>query len=145
MSISVNFSRSLLAPCGINCATCIACMRDKNKCPGCLIISDNKAKTRRTCKIINCGLLAGTRSKFCYECGTFPCNLVDRLDKRYRAKYRTSPVENLQSIRSMGVAGYLARERFRWICPGCGSVTSVHRNNCLSCNRELTKNFKTDQ
>ena len=144
MSISVNFSRSLLAPCGINCATCIAYLRDKNKCPGCLVNSDHKAKTRVTCKIRNCTLLAGNQSKFCYECGSFPCKIIERLDQRYRAKYRSSPIENLNSIRSMGVASYLARERFRWICPGCGSVTSIHRKYCLNCNRELIKNFRTD-
>ena len=141
----MNFSRAMLAPCGINCAACLAYLRDKNKCAGCLAISGDKAKTRVSCRIKNCELLAGTRSKFCYECGSFPCKILGRLDKRYRAKYRASPLDNLRSIQSLGVASYLARERFRWVCPDCGSVTSIHRNYCLNCKKGLAKNFRTSQ
>lgn len=35
MRAQVSFDKSLIAPCGMNCGTCIAYLRDKNKCPGC--------------------------------------------------------------------------------------------------------------
>lgn len=40
---TVAFEKHLIAPCGMNCGTCIAYLRDKNKCPGCRITSSGKA------------------------------------------------------------------------------------------------------
>jgi len=60
MKLLVSFDESLIAPCGMNCGTCIAYLRVKNTCPGCRVYSDDKAVSVRRCIIIKCENLAGT-------------------------------------------------------------------------------------
>jgi hypothetical protein len=139
MKTSVAFDRSMIAPCGMNCGTCIAYLRAKNKCCGCLPTSINKPKTRLLCKIKNCEQLQKTTSKFCYDCKEFPCQRLKHLDKRYRTKYKTSFIQNLLTIKEIGITNYLSNEAIRWTCPDCGSIISVHRDKCLTCNRDLIK------
>jgi hypothetical protein len=137
MTQSIVFDRSLIAPCGMNCGTCMAYLRDKNKCCGCLQDSLNKPKTRLHCRIKNCEKLDKTTSKFCYECDTFPCKRLQQLDKRYRTKYRVSFIRNLLAIKETGITNYLANESIRWACPQCGSIICVHRDRCMACNLDL--------
>ena len=138
MATTVPFGKSLIAPCGMNCGTCIAYLRDKNKCAGCRHITADNSKTRMGCIVRNCNHLHKTSSKFCFECEKFPCRRIKQLDNRYRTKYRTSFIQNLETIKEMGISAFLTSEAIRWTCPGCGSVLSCHRDNCLVCNR----NFK---
>jgi hypothetical protein len=140
MNTSVIFDRSMIAPCGINCGTCLAYLRAKNKCCGCLPASTNKPKTRLLCKIKNCEHLEKTISNFCFDCATFPCQRLKQLDKRYRTNYKTSLIQNLKTIERIGILEYLLNETKRWTCPDCGSTISVHRDSCLICNRDLNKN-----
>jgi nickel-dependent lactate racemase len=128
-----DFDRSLIAPCGMNCGTCIGYLREKNKCPGCRTYSADKAVSVRRCIIIKCVNLEKTTSKFCYECEKYPCKRLKQLDKRYRTKYKTSFIENLAMIKEKGIDSFLAFESERRTCPHCGSVLSVHRENCLIC------------
>ena len=137
MTTSVTFDRTMIAPCGMNCGTCIANQRDKNKCSGCRISFADKSKTRQNCIIKNCLYLENTTSKFCYDCEKFPCQRLQQLDKRYRTKYRTSFIQNLETIKELGITTFLINEVIRWTCPDCGSTLSCHRNNCRTCNRDL--------
>jgi hypothetical protein len=136
---SVTFDKSLIAPCGMNCGTCIAYLRPKNKCAGCRIELSAKATTRAMCVVKNCTKLALTSSKFCYDCESFPCKRIKQLDKRYSSKYSTSFIENLVMIREKGIDAFLDFESKRRTCKDCGSVLSVHRNKCLSCGNDLIK------
>jgi hypothetical protein len=133
MNTFVPFNRSLIAPCGMNCGTCIAYLREKNKCPGCRIYSADKAVTVQRCIIPMCIHLIKTTSKFCYDCEKYPCKRLKQLDKRYRTKYKTSFIENLTLIKEKGIDNFLVFESKRRACPICGSVMSVHRDNCLTC------------
>jgi len=133
MTTSVTFNKSLIAPCGMNCGTCIAYPRTRNRCAGCRIRSQSKLKTRVMCVVKNCINLEATSSKFCYDCGKFPCKRIIQLDKRYRTKYKTSFIENLTMIKEKGIDSFLAYESLRRSCPECGSVLSVHRDKCLVC------------
>jgi hypothetical protein len=133
MKTTVSFEKHLIAPCGMNCGTCIAYLREKNKCPGCRIYSSEKATSVKRCVIIKCIHLEKTTSGFCYECEKYPCKRLKQLDKRYLTKYRTSFIENLSIIKENGVDNFLAFESIRRTCPGGGSVMSVHRDNCLFC------------
>lgn len=139
MSASIIFDKSLIAPCGMNCGTCVAFLREKNKCYGCRADNPWKPKTRVMCIIKNCTLLEKTISKFCYECIEFPCRRLKQLDKRYKTKYYTSFIDNLLKIKEEGLIKFLVFESERRSCPNCGSVISVHRENCMTCNIDLNK------
>ena len=136
----VIFERSLIAPCGMNCGTCIAYLREKNKCFGCRVLPSNTLKTRLKCKIKNCEILGKTTSGYCYECEIFPCKRLKQLDKRYRTKYHTSFIQNLSLIKENGMNYFLAFETKRRTCPKCGSTLSVHFDNCLACSETLKHN-----
>ena len=133
MRPQVSFDKSLIAPCGMNCGTCIAYLRDKNKCPGCRVYSADKAISIQRCIIPKCVYLDKTDSKFCYDCGKYPCKRVKQLDKRYKTKYNTSFIENLTIIKEKGIEKFLDFESKRRTCPNCGSILSVHRDYCLTC------------
>jgi hypothetical protein len=136
MKSPVTFDRSLIAPCGMNCGTCIAYQREKNRCPGCRTYSADKAISIQRCIIPKCVHLDNTISKFCYDCEKYPCKRLNQLDKRYRTKYNTSFIENLAMIKEKGIDSFLAFESKRRTCPICGSVVSVHRNSCLICTKK---------
>jgi hypothetical protein len=133
----VSFSKSQIAPCGMNCGTCIAYLREKNRCAGCRAMSSDEVKTRLKCLIKNCEKLGDSPSGFCYDCENFPCKRIKNIDKRYRTKYHTSFLENLQMIEERGIDVFLAFETMRRTCPKCESVLSVHRDHCLSCNEPV--------
>jgi hypothetical protein len=137
MRTTLTFSRSLIAPCGMNCGTCIASLRDRNKCAGCRLITSDNSKTRVGCIVRNCIYLHKTSSKFCFDCEKFPCKRIKQLDKRYRTKYRTSFIQNLETIKELGITAFLSSEAIRWTCPNCGSVLSCHREKCLVCNHDF--------
>jgi hypothetical protein len=139
MATAVTFDSSMIAPCGINCGTCMAYLRVKNKCYGCRVDFDSKHKTCIECRIKNCELLAKISSGFCYDCEIFPCERIVHIDKRYRIKYRSGLIQNLVSIRDTGIKSFLENEAKKWTCPNCGSTLSVHRNNCLVCSNNDSK------
>ncbi len=142
--VSYKFS-GLIAPCGMNCGTCIAYLREKKPCCGCLENCADKRKSCINCAIVTCELLAKTSSNFCFECEKFPCLRLKRLDQRYKKNYGMSMIENLQVIQSLGLAEFLEQEDSRWECGNCGSTVSAHRDTCLNCNvkvhRSKTGNY----
>ncbi|MDP4224060.1 MAG: DUF3795 domain-containing protein [Bacteroidota bacterium] len=133
MSVTLKFNKAQIAPCGMNCGCCIAFLRDKNRCFGCRVNQADKVKTRVNCIVKNCTLLKQTSSKFCFDCETFPCQRMKSLDKRYRTKYSTSLINNLEIIKESGIRHFLRFESERRTCPECGSILSVHKQNCLQC------------
>ena len=123
-----------IAPCGMNCATCLAYLRDKNTCCGCRGDWEHNRKYIRKCSIRFCELLEQIDSKFCYECEKFPCKAIKHIDKRYRTRYHVSFIENLQQIKSIGLEKFIESEREKWRCCSCGGTVCVHRGHCLRCN-----------
>jgi len=127
-------SRILVAPCGMNCALCMAHQRDVHHCVGCNGPNTHKSQSCIHCIIKNCAELKAAGKKFCFSfCGHFPCKRLRQLDKRYRTKYRMSMIDNLRAIEEHGINKFLAKERQRWKCSHCGNLMSVHRPNCLFC------------
>jgi hypothetical protein len=126
---------SLIAPCGMNCGICMAYVREKNKCPGCRVTDANKPITRVRCKIKNCTIFRKGRAKFCFECDKFPCNNLKHLDTRYRTKYNMSMIENLVTIKDLGIRKFLKNEDTRWACSRCGGTICVHKGCCIECGK----------
>ena len=118
-----DIERPLIAPCGIDCALC----------PGCRGGDEGKAKSCIACAISRCNHLADGSFQFCFDCSQFPCSRLKRLDARYRAKYRMSPLENLEAIRERGIESFVEAERGRWACQACGGLQCVHTPACIYC------------
>ena len=123
----------LIAPCGMNCALCIGYQREKNSCKGCNIVDPNKPGYCRTCSVVTCEKREG---ELCFDCKDLPCRRIKQLDKRYRAKYHMSMMENLEFIKEKGMEVFIENERKRWTCTECGGLLSVHRNECQFCGNE---------
>ncbi|MDD3048927.1 MAG: DUF3795 domain-containing protein [Bacilli bacterium] len=128
----------MIAPCGINCSLCIGHLRDKKKCPGCLS-KDNDLKPVYcvSCRIKCCKEHNNKKFIYCYDCIKFPCQRIKNLNKRYSLKYHTSNIENLNYIKEKGIKAFYEYDKLRHLCKNCGSLTSVHRNQCLKCGKEL--------
>ena len=122
----------LIAPCGMNCAICLAYLRETSRCPGCRVHDTHKPKTRTNCVIKNCEVRT-IGDGFCHQCPDYPCKRLKQLDKRYRAKYAMSMIENLESIRERGLEAFIDSENERWRCAKCGGTVCVHRGYCLRC------------
>lgn len=130
-----------IAPCGMNCGLCIGHLRERKPCTGCGRFDDkNMPQGCRNCIIVNCDLLAQTESGFCFDCSKYPCTRLKNLDKRYRTKYGMSMIENLTFIKDQGLDQFIRNEQKRWRCTVCGAGLCVHRNFCLNCKTEFTKN-----
>jgi len=125
----------------MNCGLCIGHLRDKKPCGGCFKLDcENKPEYCRSCTIVNCEFLAKTESGFCFECEKYPCTRLKQLDKRYRANYGMSMLENLDSIKKNGLENFLANEETKWTCKNCGHGLSVHRDFCLNCKEKININ-----
>jgi hypothetical protein len=123
----------LIAPCGMNCALCRAYTRDKKSCYGCRDVKGVKLKTRVTCRIKNCEKLRQGKVRYCFSCDKFPCESLNRLDKRYRTKYGMSMIGNLVHMKKFGIRHFIRNENERWTCPECGNLICVHKLQCLFC------------
>ena len=122
----------LIASCGLNCRLCRAYIRKRNPCPGCRAGDENKSGTCLSCRIKNCDKISdGLR--YCFSCDNFPCDIVDRLDNRYRKKYGISVIQNLKSIKAEGIRQFIRKERIKWRCPECNAMICVHKPQCVVC------------
>jgi len=123
----------LIAPCGMNCRLCRAYIRDSDTCPGCRGDDSKKSQYCVSCRIKNCEHFAPGVAKYCFSCDSFPCKRLKQMDRRYRARYSMSVIENLEAIRDSGIRQFIRNEKRKWTCPKCGEVLCVHKPKCLSC------------
>jgi hypothetical protein len=130
---------ALIAPCGINCGICSGHLRTKNTCPGCRAMTADGPTYCRTCSIRTCAIFEDSGSKYCFDCFRFPCPRLRQLDKRYRTRYGTSILANLEYIRRNGIRKFVASERQRWACPHCGGLMCVHRAECPGCGATIRR------
>jgi hypothetical protein len=134
----------LIAPCGMNCGVCSGYLALKNDvksqgirmayCAGCRPRSKNCAFLKKRCNLLMYG-----RVQYCYECAEFPCRHLQHIDKRYRALFRMSMIENLEYIKRDGILKFLEKEAGKWRCPECGGVVCCHNGICFSCGVEKLK------
>lgn len=129
----MGFSQELIAPCGINCGVCLAYLREKDKCSGCITIGTKKVAHCNKCSIKLCEEHNKSEFTYCYECEKYPCPRLKRLEKRYVEKYHLSVVDNLNTINKYGISEFVKMEREKWKCKNCGKVLCVHRSYCLNC------------
>jgi hypothetical protein len=135
--VKAAMNTQLIAACGMNCAVCLAYLRERKPCDGCRGSDTNKSPSCVRCVIRNCEHIKSSRTKLCYDCAGFPCTRLKQLDKRYRTRYAMSMLQNLESIRQIGLRSFVEKEKDRWRCGQCGGVICVHRGYCLSCRKLL--------
>lgn len=51
-----------------------------------------------------------------------------------------SMIENLAYIKNHGPEKFLKNEEDKWKCKVCGYGLSVHRDYCINCKTEISKN-----
>ena len=129
----------LIAPCGMNCGICMAYLRKERRCPGCRGDDTSKSASHLKCIIKNCEVIKTNKSGFCFECAEYPCRRLRQLDKRYRTKYAMSMIENLESIKKIGLVAFVEEEKERWRCLKCGGTICVHRGYCYSCGERVNQ------
>ncbi len=131
--VASTLAASHIAPCGMNCALCMAYVRDRKPCPGCHGEDAQKPYHCVNCSIRHCEELNGKDDTLCFACGKFPCRRLKQLDKRYREKYHMSMVDNLLQIKEEGMDAFLAGQTAKWSCASCGGFICVHRGHCVRC------------
>ncbi|KKP69386.1 hypothetical protein A2X44_04515 [candidate division CPR3 bacterium GWF2_35_18] len=144
MRAEKHFSPGLIAPCGMNCGICsnyLAYKNDvKNKgvnityCTSCNVRHKNCAFIKKRCPH---GV--GSKIDYCYQCATFPCENLIRLDTSYRKKYQMSMRENQNFIKEKGMDKFLESQEKRWKCQKCGGIISCHDGICYSCETSKLK------
>jgi hypothetical protein len=130
-----DFSKKLIAPCGMNCGVCLgyfgytsAGKRRKSICIGCTPSGKSCAWIKKSCK-----KLLKNEIEYCYECNDFPCEQLQKLDNKYRERYNMSMIENLEYIRDNGMDDFLKQQGKKYQCLKCGGVICVHNGICYSC------------
>jgi len=128
---------SLAAPCGMDCSHCTGYLnkeyghkgKSKIECAGC------RARDKKCAFVIKrCEKLRKHKIEFCYECGEFPCEQIEKLEARYlKNGYANSFIANNLRIREIGEAAFLEEQRKRFECPGCGGPISIHDHICYAC------------
>ena len=106
-------------------------------CTGCRPRDKQCAFLKKRCELLLIG-----KAKYCYECNDFPCERLERLDKRYRTYFKMSMIENLEYIKKNGINQFLGKEEERWKCPECGAVICCHNGVCFDCGLEELRNRK---
>jgi hypothetical protein len=101
MIVKNPFGATLISPCGMDCAICMAYLGEKNRCGGCYAPD---RKCHKNCTIFGCDKVLG---KYHHNCAEFPCKSLRQLDKRYRKNYGRSMLENLEAIRQNGIRKFI--------------------------------------
>jgi len=140
--------QALIAPCGMNCALCVsyqAGQQDLNKqgfhkkyCLGCRPRGKHCLHMKDACDLVGKGQV-----QFCFECKDFPCQRLNSLDARYKARYHMSMIDNLRQIQSAGLEKFLAAQAEIWRCPTCDNLICCHNGLCLHCDLEKLRQKKT--
>jgi hypothetical protein len=110
-------------------------LKKKKPCPGCRGQDASKPEHCRKCKLKDCA--TGQGLEFCFECSTFPCATIKRLDKSYRQRYQVSLIENAMRLKMVGIKQHLHEEKEKWSCSHCSGIISLHDGVCSECGKEI--------
>ena len=138
MAKSIPAASELIAPCGMNCAVCSNYLayvnnRNKSQCSGCRPGNKKCTYLFEKCSGINHSLPGNADARFCFECDQYPCQEINRMDRRYRKTYQMSVKDNLQSIKENGLPAFLSEQYTKHHCAACGEMVSVHNKKCFHC------------
>ncbi|NHJ22625.1 MAG: DUF3795 domain-containing protein [Candidatus Lokiarchaeota archaeon] len=139
--------KNLAAPCGMYCGACRSYLilkknlleekGRKNGCKGCRIRNKNCSFIKK-----DCALIRKNEIDFCFECDSFPCSNLQRIDGRYSERYNVSFIQNLKRIQEIGFERWLEEQEILYRCPDCGGEISVHDKECFDCGKKINPNLK---
>ncbi len=140
---------TLIAPCGMNCSICTRylALRNSTKSEGVEIpycVGCRKGKNKCAFQK-KCDFLKKDQINFCFQCNDFPCDRLQRLDKRYRTNYRMSMISNLKFIKKNGILKFLKREEEKWDCKRCNQARCCHNGLCYKCDIARLKNKRKNK
>jgi hypothetical protein len=135
--MSLGIDPVLIAPCGMNCALCAGYLALKNdfRAKGIRTVNCSGCRPRnKKCAFLkgHCSELSKGDVTFCFECASFPCDRLRKIDKRYRSRCRMSMIENLNFIKENGMEKFLDNQEKTWKCQNCGELISCHNGLCFS-------------
>jgi hypothetical protein len=149
MKMPKKMNAKMVAPCGVNCLACDAHLNGKTPCPGCRAPAEQLTrKSRRECAIKKCAFEKGL--KWCFECMSFPCPQIKRLNKRYVQNYHVNIIENAKGAR-WDKPKFLKSQKELFTCSSCGGIINQHRKTCSECGKEINllvselQNIKNNQ
>jgi hypothetical protein len=131
----MEMKEELIAVCGMNCRICLSYFgytmsgkKRKNPCPGC-------RPTNKICAFIKkrCRKTLLKEVDYCFECDSFPCEILEKLDKKYRERFKMSMIDNLNFIKKNGIEKFLKSQEEKYRCDECGDVICVHNSKCYAC------------
>lgn len=136
--------KTMIAPCGLNCAVCSEALRKENPCVGCRNEGVKGEYCADMCSIVKCGIRKTLPDGFCDACPRYPCGEMVDKECHYANAYPMieSLMGNLACIRKEGMSHFLEREMQRWTCPDCGGIISVHEGTCSGCGNEYSDRIK---
>ena len=128
----------LIAPCGLNCATCskyLSYTHDlkRSQCRGCRAENKKCSYLFQKCSGINSSQMGTSSAPFCFKCDQYPCDQIDRMDRSYRNSFGVSIRNNLDDIRTKGSAAFFEEQSEQYRCARCGDTISIHNRKCFSC------------
>jgi hypothetical protein len=135
--------KSMIALCGMNCALCIRYQRLSKKdperpdCPGCRIQNKSCAFIKKKC--ISIKKYKKGELNFCYECETFPCEALKKLDETYVKRYDFSMIANHREIEKTGLEKFIKNQEEKYSCPECSNLVCIHEKKCLTCASRMKK------
>jgi len=142
-----NIDSSLIAVCGMNCALCSSYLALKNDlkskgmkmpyCTGCRLKNKNCSFLKKYCT-----KLSANEVSFCFECTSFPCGHLKKIDYQYTQRYHISMIENLQFIKANGLEKFVDQQMQNWKCPNCTGLICCHNGLCYNCQLDSLKSKK---
>lgn len=129
--------KDMIAMCGMNCAPCIrhqsSSKNDPNKpaCLGCRRQNKSCAFIKKKCK--NIKKINNGELNFCYECQSFPCAALTKLDDTYIERYDFSMIANNKDIKKNGLDKFINKQEKKYSCAKCGQLICIHNHKCLHC------------
>ena len=137
MKKAMEMKEDLIAVCGMNCRICVGYLgytmsgkERKEPCIGCRPSDKNCAFIKKRCE-----KASNEEVDYCFECPDFPCEILEKLDKNYRKKYKMSMIDNLKFIEKNGINKFLKSEEEKYRCDECGDVVCVHTGKCYECDK----------
>jgi hypothetical protein len=104
-------------------------------CHGCR--TETLSSSCRVCAVRDCA--QARRLTSCSECADMPCNEIRRV-----AALRPHLVEivgNLERLRDIGSAAWLAEQADLWACPECGKTRAWYETACSQCASPLPSGY----